>query len=444
MPAPAFDDFLADLGAMLGPSPDEAMPTAAGPGLAAADGPAPSQTQISPAAVPPVVSEPYPGVGSDGNADGAPERASVPAPPFVADAPTVLSTRVETDAASPPARDPSADEHSVPQPDPVDAPARPRFGSARPPAPPPKRSAGRLAFAALLSAGAIGVGAYIFTHLSTERPPATVEAKPARLQPDQMFTDTLADGSPCPFCPEMVVISAGSFTMGSPLTEVGRDDDEGPQQKVTFTQPFALGRYEVTFAQWDACVAAAECNKFRPDDQGWGRGSQPVIDVSWQDAQGFVTWLSGKTGRPYRLPTEAEWEYAARAGTTKPFWTGSTISTAQANYDGNYTYGAGVKSIYRARTVAVDDPTFPANPFGLYHMHGNVWEWVQDCYHSQYDEEPMGGSNAVEASGCPGRVLRGGSWNSIPRSLRSAFRFGFAPDVRDDVIGFRVARMLTP
>lgn len=478
MPASAFDAFLADLGAMLDSSPDEATPTAAGPGLTTADGPAPSQSQVSPAAVPPVVSEPYPGVASECKADGAPERAWVPTPPFVADAPTVVSARVEAGETSPPARDPPVDEHSVPQPEPVDAPARPKFGSAPPYTPPPKRRAGRLAFAALLSAGAIGVGTYVF-NLSAERPPATVEAQPAAitppptvepvapplatrpaptqpippakrqyLEPGQMFTDMLADGSPCPFCPEMVVIPAGSFTMGSPPTEADRDDDEGPQREVTITKrsgshnvAFALGRYEVTFAQWDACVAAAECTS--PNDQGWSRGAQPVINVSWQDAQGFATWLSGKTGQPYRLPTEAEWEYAARAGTTSPFWTGSTISTAQANYDGNYTYGDGAKGIYRARTVAVDDPTFPVNPFGLYHMNGNVWEWVQDCYVKGYDEALIRSSSAVEDSDCSERALRGGSWSGKSKGLRSANRYKFAPGDRNISIGFRVARKVT-
>ena len=121
-----------------------------------------------------------------------------------------------------------------------------------------------------------------------------------------MFTDTLKDGSPCPFCPEMVVIPAGTFTMGSPVSEAGRGYDEGPQRKVTFDQPFAVGRYEVTFAQWDACVAAGGCAVTRPDDQGWGRGLRPVINVSWNNARNFVKWLSDQTGEAYRLPTEAE------------------------------------------------------------------------------------------------------------------------------------------
>jgi formylglycine-generating enzyme required for sulfatase activity len=166
--------------------------------------------------------------------------------------------------------------------------------------------------------------------------------------------------------------------------------------------------------------------------------------VSWLDAQAYVTWLSERTGSPYRLPSEAEWEYAARAGTTTPFWTGPTISTAQANYDGNYTYGSGEKGIFRKSTVAVDDPSFPANRFGLSHVHGNVWEWIQDCYVNSYQGASLDGHLSVDRNECPGRVLRGGSWIDDPGFLRSASRFRNAPVVRVVDPGFRVARMLTP
>jgi formylglycine-generating enzyme required for sulfatase activity len=180
-----------------------------------------------------------------------------------------------------------------------------------------------------------------------------------------------------------------------------------------------------------------------------------VIYVSWDNAQKFVQWLSDKTGQPYRLPTESEWEYAARAGTTTPFWTGATISTEEANYDGNLSYGSGAKGVYREATVAVDDPLFPANPFGLHHVHGNVREWVQDCYSTSYAGAPSVGALAVEierrrqlwgllAAERPERVLRGGSWVDYPRNLRSAVRVRGAPVVRYDDLGFRVARMLTP
>ena len=146
---------------------------------------------------------------------------------------------------------------------------------------------------------------------------------------------------------KMVVVPAGSYLMGSPSSEASRWDAEGPQHRVTIRESFAVGAYEVTFEEWDACVSAGGCGGYAPDDEGWGRGRRPVINVSWEDAQRFVAWLRNGTGEPYRLLSEAEWEYVARAGTTTPFHTGSTISTSQANYDGNYTYGGGRTGVYR-------------------------------------------------------------------------------------------------
>ena len=145
---------------------------------------------------------------------------------------------------------------------------------------------------------------------------------------------------------EMVVVPAGEFIMGSPESEEERYSDEGPQREVTFGQRFAVGRFAVTFEEWDACVADGGCNGYRPDDEGWGRGRRPVINVSWDDAQAYAAWLSRKTGKTYRLLSEAEWEYVVRAGTTTPFWWGASISLQQANYDGNYTYGSGPKGEY--------------------------------------------------------------------------------------------------
>ena len=254
--------------------------------------------------------------------------------------------------------------------------------------------------------------------------------------PGRVFRD-------CPDCPEMVVVPAGSFMMGSPSHEVGRSNYEGPRHRVTIAKPFAAGKYEVTFAEWDACVAAGGCGGHRPGDGGWGRGRRPVVNVNWADAKAYVRWLSVKTGKPYRLLSEAEWEYAARGGTTTPFHFGSTISTSQANYDGNYTYGGGVKGVYRRRTVAVG--TFPTNGFGLYDLHGNVWEWVEDCWSGNYLGAPADGS-AWESGDCSRRVLRGGSWDSLPRYLRSACRdrYRIGSGYRSIFIGFRVARTLTP
>ncbi len=248
----------------------------------------------------------------------------------------------------------------------------------------------------------------------------------------------------CAVCPEMVVVPAGEFMMGSPASEKGRNPDEGPQRKVTFAQPFAAGKYEVTFAQWDTCVAENGCTH-KPDDQTWGRGKRPVINVSWNDAQQFVGWLAKKTGKPYRLLTEAEWEYAAR-GSTKAterptaFSTGPTINPNQANYDGNFIYGGGARmGIYRQKTLDVG--SFKANAFGLNDMHGNVWEWVEDCYKDTYAGAPTDGS-AVKSRNCTLNILRGGAWNYYPQLLRSAYRYASAPGVRAENTGLRVARSM--
>jgi formylglycine-generating enzyme required for sulfatase activity len=247
----------------------------------------------------------------------------------------------------------------------------------------------------------------------------------------------------CPLCPEMVEVPAGEFLMGSPESERGRGSNEGPQHKVTIRQPFAVGKFEVTFAQWDACVAEGGC-KHNPGDEGWGRGKRPVINVSWHDAGQYVAWLSRKTGKAYRLLTEAEWEYVARgvraaSAPHPPFSTGSTINYKQANYDANFIYADGKPGIFRQKTVDVG--TFAKNAFGVHDMHGNVWEWVQDCYKDSYAGAPTDGS-AVASGGCTLRVLRGGSWNYYPQLLRSAYRYATAPDVRLDIAGFRVARSL--
>jgi formylglycine-generating enzyme required for sulfatase activity len=246
----------------------------------------------------------------------------------------------------------------------------------------------------------------------------------------------------CPACPEMVVVPDGEFMMGSPESERGRSSNEGPQHKVTI-RAFAMGKFEVTFAQWDACVGEGGC-KHRPGDESWGRGRRPVINVSWHDAGHFVAWLSRKTGKAYRLPTEAEWEYAARGITEAsaphpPFSTGATINYRQANYDANFTYGDGKMGLFRQKTVEVG--RFPRNAFGLHDMHGNVWEWVKDCYKDSYRGAPTDGS-AVESPDCSLRILRGGSWNYFPQLLRSAYRYATAAEIRLDMVGFRVARSL--
>jgi formylglycine-generating enzyme required for sulfatase activity len=251
------------------------------------------------------------------------------------------------------------------------------------------------------------------------------------LKPQDSFKD-------CDKCPEMVVVPAGTFMMGSPTNEEGRENDEGPVHSVTIEKPFAVGRFAVTFDEWDACVSDGGCEGYKPKDQ-WGRGSQPVINVSWYDADNYVKWLSKKTGKTYRLLSEAEWEYAARAGTTTPFWWGSSISTRQGNYNGTITYGGGPKGEWIGETVAVD--SFEPNMFGLYQVHGNIGEWVEDCYHDNYKGVPTNGSAWV-AGACKDRVVRGGSWGSVPGSLRSASRQKANRPSRAPTRGFRVARAL--
>jgi formylglycine-generating enzyme required for sulfatase activity len=261
----------------------------------------------------------------------------------------------------------------------------------------------------------------------------------------------------CDACPEMVVSPAGSFTMGSPASEPQRDSDEGPQRRVTLSRQFAVGMFAVTVNQFAAFVqetgydTGSECYTY--DGAKWekqsGRSwrnpgfaqsdSHPAVCINWDDAKAYVVWLSRKSGKTYRLLSEAEREYVARAGTTTPFWWGSTASTSQANYNGNYTYGSGSKGEYRLLTVPVD--SFQPNPWGLYQVHGNVWEWVEDCYKNSYAGAPTDGS-VLTARDCSRRVLRGGSWYDYPRYLRSANRDKDSPGLRSLYFGFRVARTL--
>jgi formylglycine-generating enzyme required for sulfatase activity len=245
----------------------------------------------------------------------------------------------------------------------------------------------------------------------------------------------------CDKCPEMTVVPAGSFTMGSPDSELNRGRYEGPQHLVAFAQPFAVGKFAVTFEEWDACVVDGGCNGYAPKDEGWGRGRRPVINVSWNDANAYVAWISAKTGKSYRLMNEAEREYATRAGTTTAFWWGPAISLRQANYNGTYIYGDGATGEYRKRTLPVD--AFQPNRWGLYQVHGNVWEWTQDCWHVNYAGAPNDGS-PWESSACSYRVIRGGAWNTYPGDLRAAVRGRFADDFRTGSLGFRVARTLGP
>ena len=247
----------------------------------------------------------------------------------------------------------------------------------------------------------------------------------AGLRPGQVLRD-------CEDCPEMVVMPAGSFRMGCVS---GQDcyGDELPVHEVRVAS-FALGRYEVLFEEYDRFVAAT--GRESPDDEGWGRGGRPVIMVSWEDATAYAEWLSAETGERYRLPSEAEWEYAARAGTTTAYSWGTEIGQNRANcascgsqWDNEQTAPAG---------------SFAANAWGLHDMHGNVWEWVENCWHDSYARAPADGSAWTRGGDCGQRVLRGGSWSSVPGTLRSANRDGLVVVPRYDNVGFRLARTLTP
>ena len=281
---------------------------------------------------------------------------------------------------------------------------------------------------------AVGASAGVLTGLE-RRLSAGREAHRLRRTVGGKFRD-------CAECPQMVVVPSGSFMMGSPGGEKGRGDNEGPRHCVRIGYRFAVGVYEVTFAEWDACANAGGCGGYRPNDRGWGRGNRPVTDVSWEDAQSYVQWLSERTGQRYRLLSESEWEFVARAGTTTPFHFGTTISTEQANYNGNYTYGGGRKGLYREKTVSVG--SFSANGWGVHDVHGNVWEWVEDCWNDSYTGAPAEGS-AWERGDCSARVLRGGSWVSEPGNLRAANRGRSYPGLRSiSDVGFRIARTLMP
>jgi formylglycine-generating enzyme required for sulfatase activity len=254
----------------------------------------------------------------------------------------------------------------------------------------------------------------------------------------------------CPQCPEMVVVPAGQFSMGSPSGEPDRDDDESPQHTVTIARPFAAGKYEVTFDQWDACVTEGSC--VRAADDGWGRGRRPVIRVSYEHAIGYTEWLSKKTGKRYRLLSEAEWEYAARSGSQGPrFWgamadracefeNGADAALAKQKPAG-WKDEWGIHSCDDGQPRTAPVGAFKPNAFGLHDMLGNVSEWVEDCYHTSYEGAPTDG-RAWTTGDCPRRVIRGGNWSHSPAGVRSANRNGDPPSLHNMIVGFRVGRTL--
>ena len=254
-------------------------------------------------------------------------------------------------------------------------------------------------------------------------------------QVGQIFRDELRSGGQGP---EMVVVPGGSFMMGC-VSGQNCDDDEHPVHRVTIEQPFAVGKYEVTFAEWDACVAGGGCNGYRPDDKGWGRGKQPVIYVGWGNAQAYVAWLSSQTDKQYRLLSEAEWEYVARAETTTSYNWGNSIGHNQVPCNGcGSQWDLGLFSDGQAAPVG----SFAANGWGLHDVHGNVKEWVQDCWNQSYAGAPHDG-RAWESGDCSYRVLRGGSWRVRSSYLRSAVRYrDVSGHWADESYGFRVAQSL--
>jgi formylglycine-generating enzyme required for sulfatase activity len=278
--------------------------------------------------------------------------------------------------------------------------------------------------------------------VSTERPFIAAKISPYALKsaaehvlkpdPNKGFREC-ADEPGKDYCPVMIVIPAGSFMMGSPPTEKGRSASEGPQHTVTITEPFAVAKFELTFDEWDTCVAYGDCAP-GVTDTGWGRGQQPVINVGWDDAQRYAAWLSKVTGKPYRLLSEAEYEYAARAGAQRAYPWGDDIGKNNANCDGCGSQWD------RRQTAPVG--SFAANKFGLHDMVGNVFEWVEDCIHSNYSGAPANGSAWSEGSGCKFHVVRGGNWALSPDTVRSASRYGISTAERTYGLGFRVGRTL--
>jgi len=259
-----------------------------------------------------------------------------------------------------------------------------------------------------------------------------------------------------PWCPEMVVIPPGHFVMGSPEDEVEREASEGPEREIRIEKIFALGRFPITRGEFaifagDTGHRGEGVRTLRNDLWKLDRKADwrlpgidqndrhPVVGISRNDALAYLAWLSHKTGKRYELPSEAIWEYASRAGTTTPFWTGRTISTYQANFDGTVHYGGVRTGVWRRETTVVDK--FAANPFGLFEMHGNVWEWCADRWHGTYDDAPQDATVWLAGSSSHG-VVRGGSWINGPKLLRSAARFPIIAGFRYYNVGFRCARFL--
>ncbi|HET9586892.1 MAG TPA: formylglycine-generating enzyme family protein [Bradyrhizobium sp.] len=224
----------------------------------------------------------------------------------------------------------------------------------------------------------------------------------------------------CDVCPEMVVVPKGSFMMGTPANEPDRSQGEDPIHRVSFAKPFAVGRFTISFDEWDACLADGGCGGIKGNDNGFGRGRMPAQGIEFETAKLYLAWLSKKVGRTYRLPSESEREYFTRAGTTTPFWFGNTVTAQNANYGASTPYGAGPRGVDSKGSAVVD--SYAPNPFGLYQVHGNVSEWTEDCFNKRYNEDtPTDGSPWLEGD-CRRRMLRGGTWDWSASVQRSGYR----------------------
>jgi len=280
-----------------------------------------------------------------------------------------------------------------------------------------RRKAVLVATGAVLGAATVCWAWFVFVPF--HRAPPSAEVLPLRV-----FRD-------CPDCPELVEIPSGAFERGSPSSEPGHRGSEGPVTRVTIRAKFAIGRYPVTFGEWDQCVRDGAC-KHVPNDRGWGRGTGPVFYVSWNDTGEFLAWLNARSGKTYRLPSESEWEYAARAGTRTPYPWGNDVGHKMANCS-----GCSDDASDRATPVG----SFPPNRFNLFDMHGNVWQWVADCWNASYAGAPGDGSPWLSGE-CGNAVIRGGAWGLSPEDIRSARRDGDNKNLRSGRRGFRIARDL--
>jgi formylglycine-generating enzyme required for sulfatase activity len=376
-------------------------------------------------------SNPQTGTGPVPATEAAPARpapaASLPPPPTAAAVPQAQSAPAGQAAAPTPA---PAAEPLVPR-----TPAVPEAPDTRTakPAPEPEKADSKVV-ASLQQPGAP----------VAPPPDAPREAEVRRAAP---AAEAAGDGGQvfreCETCPEMVVVPGGSTLVGSSAQEPARQPMEWTPHELAIPAAFAVGRYHVTFDEWDACVADGGCSNWRPGDFGWGRGRRPVIFVSWRDAKAYVAWLSAKTGASYRLLSEGEWEYAARGCRSArcpatPFWFGETIKPEIANYDARFSYAGSPKAQPRRRTVPVESGQ--ANGFGLVNIVGNVRQWTEDCWSPSPDPPPNGAPRLT--GDCNARSVRGGGWSDEPKDLRTAAR-GWQPvDDRLPQLGFRVARDL--